>query len=101
MKRFNDEELPDSFSPQEEDEMHQAYFELVGKEEIMNIMHVDLVQIELNQKLLEQATKIAEKSLFWKFRSTKSKLEAIENIYETIADMVGLDETTIEVESDE
>ena len=72
------------FEDEDEDEENVAYVDQNG---LLEVMQMDLTQNELNQALLAQAISVAEKSLFWQFRSTTSKMKEIEEIYQTFMEM--------------
>lgn len=73
---FDDEDIGDADTT--------AY---VDQDGLLEVMHMDLAQSELNQLLLEKAIALAEKSFFWRFRSTKSKMTEIGSIYKQLLSM--------------
>lgn len=84
---FNNDEEPDFSQFQEGDEEGDEGQEeslYVDQDGLLEVMHVDLAQNELNQGLISKAISIAEKSWFWSFRSTKSKMKEIEEIYQQL-----------------
>lgn len=88
MERFyNNEENSDQFFEDDENEYEEENVAYVNQEGLLEVMHMDLTQNELNQSLLEKAISIAEKSLFWCFRSTASKLKQIDEIYKQLMKM--------------
>ena len=85
MERFfdnNDES--EQFFEEDDEQEHVAY---VDQDGLLEVMQMDLTQTELNQALLAKAIAIAEKSFFWRFRSTASKMREIHEIYMTFYEM--------------
>lgn len=98
MKRFfNDEEPEEHFFSLEgeqffgEDEDIISAF--IDKEDIINVMNMDIAESELNHNLLMQAIKVSEKSMFWKFLPEKHKIESIKSIYEKLKKVVSTEIT--------
>ena len=87
MRNFGNEE-PDEFRLDgffDMDENNQDEFEhLNDGSEIIGFAQIDLMAFQLNQKLLKKAVDLAEKSLFWRFRSLETKLKKIETIYQSL-----------------
>ena len=50
-------------------------------DEMMDEVSINFVSYDLNQRLLRAAIQICEKSVFWRFKSIDSKLEAITKVY--------------------
>lgn len=69
---------------EEGEEGHVAYIDSEG---LVNIMHMDLAQSELNQHILGKAIELAQQSFFWRFKSMSSKLNEIRNIYRQLIKM--------------
>jgi len=93
MKRYyggeepDDEQFFDNFEDEEfegEEEENVAYIDSDG---LVEIMHMDLAQTELNQHILGKAIDLAKQSFFWRFKSTASKLNEIKNIYRHLVRM--------------
>jgi Uma2 family endonuclease len=82
---FNNEDESEQFFEDDDDnEEHVAY---VDQDGLLEVMQMDLTQNELNQALLAQAISVAEKSFFWRFRSTSSKMKEIGEIYKKLMEM--------------
>ena len=81
--QFDDDNFDDYNGIAEEGEAI-AY---VTSENLVDMMHMDLAQTELNQHLLSKAIDIAQRSLFWRLRSTASKMKEIRKIYKDLLDM--------------
>lgn len=88
MRRFNfdDEETgPDNeevdrfFEDPEFDLTPEEYEALVNQQQLQ----AELIQQELNQRLLLRAIKMLEKSFFWKFYSFSTRLKMIEKTYQS------------------
>ena len=88
---FNDDESnPDQFKF-EDDEFGEVEFEdgdeavaFIDQRDLLEVMHIDLAQSELNHILLSKAIDIAEKHIFWRFRSSTYKMDQIELIYKKL-----------------
>lgn len=91
MERFfnGDDEPEQFFDDEDENEENVTY---VDQEGLLEVMQMDLTQNELNQALLAQAISVAEKSFFWRFRSTASKMKEIGEIYKTLMEMTNEEE---------
>ena len=66
--------------------------EIVGfidQQGIIDVMHMDLAQNELNQNLLKQAIEIAKGGWFWAFKSTEKRLAEVESVYRKLASITG------------
>jgi len=59
-------------------------FVKASKQDIMDVMQMELVEKELNQKLLEQAQAIASADMWWFFRNNITKLRCIDKIYKRL-----------------
>ncbi len=53
----------------------------IDKNDLLEVMQLDLAQTELSNNLLSKAVEIAEKNFFWKFRGAEHKMNQIESIY--------------------
>lgn len=92
---FNNDEGSNQFFEDDDDENEEEQEDAVAyvdQEGLLEVMQMDLAQNELNQDLLAKAISIAEKSLFWRFRSTKSKMKEIQEIYKELVDMTNEEE---------
>jgi len=69
----------------ESPEMEQ--FVKASKQDIMDVMHMELIEKEINSKLLEQAQGIARSDVFWYFRNNHTKVRRIERIYKKLKKM--------------
>ena len=72
----------------------------IDQQGLIDVMHMDLAQTELNQHLLSKAIEIAEKSWFWCFRSSDYKMKEIEAIYKRLVKLTA-DESEEEKEDEE
>lgn len=59
----------------------------IDQQGILDAMHMDLQEIELNQNLLGRAIEIAESHWLWRFKSHATKLAEIEEIYHQLIKM--------------
>lgn len=85
----------------DDDDMDDVEVDAIGfidQQGIIDVMHVDLAQSELNQHLLQQAVEIAKQGWFWGFKSTETRMKEIEEIYKRL---LKLTEETDEGEDEE
>lgn len=73
----------------------------IDQQSILDVMHMDLAQTELNQHLLSKAIEIAEKQWFWSFRSSDYKMKEIESIYRRLIKLTEQAEDDSEEDSEE
>ena len=66
----------------------------MDKDDLLNMMEMDLVQVELNHGMMEQAIRVAESQMFWSFRSAETKIRQIQSIYERLSEIAELEVTT-------
>lgn len=72
----------------DDDEIMDA--EVVGyinQQGMIDVMHMDLAQTELNQELLDKSVDISKGSWFWMFMTTEDRLDDIERIYRRLLKM--------------
>jgi hypothetical protein len=97
MRRFDSDEN-DEFQDELE---HMFDFEfddeLTEKTNIINVLQLDLVEYDLNQRLLSIVIKMLEKSFMWKFRSLSSKQKAIREQYQAMLALVDREKKKDEV----
>lgn len=106
MRRYFGEEQPedeeqfqfeDGFDDyDDEDEGEEGNVAYIDSEGLVDLMHMDLAQTELNQDLLSKAIDLAKQSFFWRFRSTASRLKEIREIYRQLIKMTDEDEESEE-----
>lgn len=94
MERFynSDENQDEDKDPYYEPDEAEEESEVVGymdQKGILDVMHMDLAQSELNQNLLNQAIEIAKSNWFWNFKNNSKKMSDIENIYQKLFNMLG------------
>lgn len=85
---FNDEDenapefqFQDDTFEEDEEMLEDGTIAYIDKHDLLEVMQLDLAQTELSNNLLSKAVEIAEKSLFWRFRSAEYKMNQIELIY--------------------
>lgn len=66
---------------QDDEDGEMSHFVRASKDDIMDVMQMELVEQELNQKILEQAQRIASAEWNWFFKSTTYKLKKIQRVY--------------------
>jgi hypothetical protein len=93
MERYYDND-PDNekepfFGSEDDDneEMEEEAIAFIDQQSIVDMMHMDLAQTELNQQLLGKAIEIAKQSWFWCFKSPETKMNEIETIYKRLIQM--------------
>lgn len=90
MERFYDDDEEPIFGSNDDDDIDDEddddddEIEFIDQQGIIDVMHVDLAQIELNQHLLGKAIEIAQRSWFWRFKSHERKMDEIEKIYQRL-----------------
>jgi hypothetical protein len=95
MKRFEDDDFEDhniwsdsddddekNEEVEEADEMEalEDYQALVRQQEL-DARQYDLIERDTNHKILKQAVRMCEKSVWWRFYSTFTKLKVIKKVY--------------------
>lgn len=53
----------------------------IDQQGMFDIMQMELARSELNQQLVSKAIDLAKQSWFWRFKSSKAKLQEIQMIY--------------------
>tara|TARA_Y100000034_G_C6853587_1_gene387545 strand:- start:390 stop:716 length:327 start_codon:yes stop_codon:yes gene_type:complete len=81
--KFEDDEFGTEF-----DEMEEEAVAYIDKQDLLEVMHMDLAQSELHNNLMSKAISIAEKSIFWRFRSSTYKIDQIELIYDKLLNIM-------------
>lgn len=91
---FQDENLfPDTDDDDDDDEemgMDPAeYAEMMERQEALQLMQLELVQVDLNQRLLFAAMKMVKKTTwFYSFRSKETQLKLIAQTYQFMKKLV-------------
>lgn len=80
---FDDEEYDEDEYEDEEEYRHLSIIEMV---------HADLASMDLDQRLLAMAIKVAEGTWFWKFLPVATKLKRIVEAYATLNMLMQKDE---------
>lgn len=108
MRRFNydgsDEyrDDVDQFFDEDEYEYDDEYDdEYIRDASLIEIVHTNLATLDLNQKLLIAAIKVAEKSFLWGLWPLKWKLQAISDAYHTLDNLVDADSDENEEDQEE
>tara|TARA_Y100000034_G_scaffold40932_1_gene50380 strand:- start:1573 stop:1908 length:336 start_codon:yes stop_codon:yes gene_type:complete len=68
----------DTDSPFGYDPDDEPYIE---KGDIINMLQIDMVEYELNQRILTAAYKLCKSSFWWRFRTVKSKIAMVKFVY--------------------
>lgn len=95
MKRFDYDEDDEDFLPDTDDEgLSEADLEMMQRQEAMNMMQLDLVQLDLNQRLLFRAIKLVKKNTwFFGWRSKTKQLELVATAYHFLKKLTENNET--------
>jgi hypothetical protein len=56
--------------------------------EALQMAQTGMLITELNQKMLQIALQLAEKTWFWRWKSPEKKLKIVENIYNKLNDII-------------
>lgn len=94
MERYYDESDNEPYfgsDDEGDEEISETYFE---KDDVLNVMQLDIAQKELKQEVLDKAIAIAKATWFWRFKSLDKKLIAIQRAYFWLISVL---ETTLEV----
>lgn len=105
MRRFNYDDGSEDFKDEVDnffpDFGGEEEAEYMGRDDIINMLHIDLAEYDLNQKVLTAAIRLCEKTLFWRFRSIKTKLRMLDFIYKNLLELLKADSDEEEEEGDD
>jgi hypothetical protein len=114
MERFYDNEEEndddrDSFfnsnEPYDGEDLEEEVVGYIDQKGILDVMHMDLTQSQLNQNILSKAIEICKGSWFWSFKKTEDKLEEINMAFKKLMSMTAeydeLDYNPIDTETEE
>lgn len=87
---FRDTDDDDDDDGDEEIVMDSAeYADMMRRQEALTLMQLELVQLDLNQRLLFRAVKIVKKNTwFYSFRSRKTQLKMIAETYQFLQRLI-------------
>ncbi len=91
MRQFNyDDEYEENFFPDTGDDQpsEEDVAELLERREQLDLIQLDLVDFDLQQKLLSKAIKMCEKSFWWRFKSNTSRLVKINETYHILKSII-------------
>ena len=85
MKRFNEDE--EGFFDEEDESEGEGVFEVeegfyIPNETLSSIHDLEMFEMDLDKRIMDQAIKMASSSFWWKFKSITGKQEALEKNYE-------------------
>jgi len=89
MRRFEYDDNDDFFKDDLEnffDEGPDDYH--IPKGELINVLQLDLVEADLNMRLLALTVKTLEKTFLWRFRKLKTKMKMIREMYNEMVNLV-------------
>jgi len=89
MERFYDQDPENENYYFDEEEEYAEISQDSIDEHLINVFHVGIAQMELNQHMLTKSVEIAEKDIFWRFRSELTKINKIEMIYNGLCKIFG------------
>lgn len=78
MERYFHNEPDDDNEDEHEDMEH---FVRASKADVLDVMQMELAEQEINERLLQQAYKIASSEWKWSFRSTTFKMKKVQRIF--------------------
>ena len=90
MSRFNfDSDYEDDEEKREQEEESKAD-DLFLKDQIISVQQEnnDILKMEVEEKLLEIAISVCQKSWFWSFRSVTSKMRSIKRVYKQFRNLL-------------
>lgn len=83
---FNDDENNPEFKF-EDDQFGSEFddeIEFIDRQDLIEMMHLELAQDEFNKEILSRAIEIASKNISWYFRGPEYKMNQIELIYNNL-----------------
>jgi len=84
MRRF-DADDNDEFQEELEQMFDYEFDEdFATKNEILNVLQLDLVELDINQKILVSVIKMLERTFLWRFKSHHKKIKMISETYEAM-----------------
>lgn len=97
MKRFNEED--EGFFDEEENEYFEGESSISYDEnDVLNTIHeLEMFEMNLNKKIMDQSIEIASKNWFWKFKKLTDKHAEIDKTYKFLKEMY---ESDLHIESD-
>ncbi|NIQ16891.1 MAG: hypothetical protein GTO02_21660, partial [Candidatus Dadabacteria bacterium] len=84
-----------------EEELSAEYLSILAKRELIEAIKIQIVQKEVNYAVLTRAIQYLEKSWFWRFKSTDTKLNLIVETYQTFKALVDIDSQHYDEEESE
>ncbi len=81
-----------------EDDSDEPYVE---KGDIINMLQIDMVEYELNQRTLATAFNLCKSSFLWRFRSLASKLKMLKQVYSNFSEVLDRNKEELEEEDEE
>lgn len=82
---FQDENLfPDTYGDDDDDLSKEEYVEMMARKDALEERSLELAELDLNQKLLFEAMKFAERYPNWEFKSQAAKLKMVAETYKTL-----------------
>lgn len=93
-KDDNNDEFDDEFRPyfdtdddsddDDSEELNEEYLELLERQATLEMAQLELVQSDLNIRVMNMAVEILEKGWFWRFRPLENKLKMIQLTYQML-----------------
>lgn len=90
---FNEDLFPDIDDDENEEqvELNAEYIKVLEKRELIEALKLQIIQKEINYKVLAKAIRYSEKNWFWRLKSAQSKLNSIVEAYQTFKALVDID----------
>ena len=89
MERYFHNEPDDNEDEQEHEDME--HFVRASKADVLDVMHLEIAEQEINERLLQQAYKRASSEWKWTFRSTTFKMKKVQRIFDKLKRIISED----------
>lgn len=99
-EEFKDEDFPDVDGDSEE-ELNAEYLAILEKRELIKAIKLQIIQKELNFGILMKTIRYLEKTWFWSFKSSQTKLNLIVETYQTFKALTDIDAAQYQEEEEE
>lgn len=86
--RFN----KNNFNEEEADYQDEQMYASILNQSEFNLQQLDISLKNCNRRLLYLTIKTLESSFFWRFKSYKSKLKAINETYQILSEIISYEE---------
>lgn len=98
----NDDLFPDTDGEDNgEAELNSEYIKTLESKNLIEAAKLELIQKDLNYSTLIETLNYLEKSIFWRFKSKRKKLDLIIETYQTFKALVDIESMQEEEEEEE